>query len=104
MVVAGTAWIETGAAIRAPETTVHIFGDIELVTARSTEDCASGPFSDGPYRSQVVRALPVALVTRVPPFATVETDGDDVVFAVPVGTTGKTVDINAVDELVVDGT
>lgn len=103
MVVAPAAWIETGVAGRAPETSLHIFANAELATACSAEDCVSVPQGGGPHRRRVVRALGMALVTRIPPFATVETDCDNVVFVMPVSTVSKAIYIDAENRLAVDG-
>ena len=102
MVVAGAAWIETGIAVRALEAAAQIFADGGLVAARAAEDCSRVPLRAWPYRRRVVGALGVALVTRVPPFTTVESDCDDVVFAMPVGATGKVVHRDAVHTFTVD--
>ncbi len=99
----GTEWIEAGAAGRASETTVHISGNTELATACSAENCVSVPLSDGPHRRRVVCAFGMALVTRIPPFTTVESDCDNVVFVMPVSTANKAIYIDAVNQLVVDG-
>ena len=103
MVVVGTQWIEAGAAGRASETSVHISPNTELATACSAENCVSVPLGDGPHRRGVVRALGMALVTRVPPLTTVETDCDNVVFVMPVSTTRKAIYLDAVNQLAVDG-
>ena len=99
----GTEWIEAGAAGRATETTVHISGNTELATACSAENCVSVPLSDGPHRRRVVRALRMALVTRIPSITTVETDCDNVVFVMPVSTASKIIYLDSVNQLVVDG-
>ena len=101
--MAPAAWIEAGVAGRAPETSVHIFGNAELATACSAEDCVSVPQGNGPHRRRVVCAFGMALVTRIPPFTTVESDCDNVVFVMPVSTTRKAIYLDAVNQLVVDG-
>ncbi len=62
----------------------------------------SVPLGDRPHRRRVVRTLGVAFETRIPPITAVKTDGDDIVFVMPVSAAGEAVHINPVDEFVVD--
>ncbi len=103
MVVVGTAGIEPRAAGRARGTAVHIVGNGQLLTASPAEDSVGVPLGDRPHCHRVIRAFGVAFVTRVPLITAVETDGDDVVFAMPVSAASKAVHIDAVDGLAVDG-
>ena len=103
MVVVGATRIETSVAGRAFEITSHVFGNGQLPTANPAEDGGCVPFSRGPHRCRVVHTLGMAFDTRIPAFAAVETDCDDVVFALPVSAPGKAVHTNAVNEFGVDG-
>jgi len=61
------------------------------------------PLDGGPHRCRVVCAFGVAFEATVPPFATVETNCDDVVFTMPVGAAAVVVHTDPVNEFAMDG-